>query len=292
MYFSRFGLLALGTAAVNAFKDTSPFFLASTSELLTNSAYIQTGASLLESLSSSLSTCPSDYYVVVYQPGVHSSDFSTRRSAPRLGAKMLGKDSSIRSKMSVNEVAGLVEPKQIKTLLEEKCKAQTTAVDAASGSYPSYFEKGPRIINVEFPMLSLGSDRAQQLSGFDGFLADVVDRIPSSSKYTILYITSPREFPETDSAIYEATGDSYQDSIHMDLKRDYSAYESASSASDNSTSLFEEYQYFTPGIFMGLMATFLFLAILYIGINALGSLQIPYAAFEKDTSAAVQKKAQ
>lgn len=99
--------------------------------LLTNSAYIQTGASLLESLSSSLSTCPSDYYVVVYQPGVHSSDFSTRRSAPRLGAKMLGKDSSIRSKMSVNEVAGLVEPKQIKTLLEEKCKAQTTAVDAA-----------------------------------------------------------------------------------------------------------------------------------------------------------------
>lgn len=43
---------------------------------------------------------------------------------------------------------------------------------------------------------------------------------------------------------------------------------------------------------MGLMATFLFLAILYIGINALGSLQIPYAAFEKDTSAAVQKKAQ
>lgn len=114
-------------------------------------------------------------------------------------------------------------------------------------------------------MLSLGSDRAQQLSGFgmhamhlctllfltlpDGFLADVVDRIPSSSKYTILYITSPREFPETDSAIYEATGDSYQDSIHMDLKRDYSAYESASSASDNSTSLFEEYQYFTPGMY-------------------------------------------
>jgi hypothetical protein len=44
---------------------------------------------------------------------------------------MLGKDSSIRSKMSVNEVAGLVEPKQIKSLLEEKCKAQTTTIDGA-----------------------------------------------------------------------------------------------------------------------------------------------------------------
>ncbi|KAJ6184315.1 hypothetical protein N7519_005616 [Penicillium mononematosum] len=281
MRLSRFGLLALGAAAVNAFRDTSPFFLASTSEYGPDELrYIQTGASLLENLSSSLSTCPSDYYVVVYQPGVHSSDFSTRKSAPRLGAKMLGKDSSIRSKMSINEVAGLLEPKEIKGLLEKKCKTQTTAVDASSGSYPSYFEKGPRVIDVEFPMLSLGSDRAQQLSEFDGFLAD----------YTILYITSPREFPETDSVVYEASGDSYQDSLHMDLKRDYSAH--ASSSSSNSTSLFEEYQYFTPGIFMGLMATFLFLAILYIGIGALSSLEIPYAAFEKDTSAAVQKKAQ
>lgn len=156
--------------------------------VLTNSAYIKTGASLLDDLSSSLSTCPSDYYVVVHQPGVHSTDFSTRKSAPRLGAKMLGKDKSIRSKMSVNEVAGLLEAKDIQSLLEKKCKAQTTAIDGScklplwplldvadtnpgyqltcyeAGEYPSQFESGPRIIDVEFPMLSLGSDRAQQLS--------------------------------------------------------------------------------------------------------------------------------
>lgn len=106
--------------------------------------------------------------------------------------------------------------------------------------------------------------------------------------------------------IYETEGDSYNDAIHMELKRDYSSHEDSS---DRSTSLFEEYQYFTPGlccfftnyrsitnllvgIFMGLIATFLFFFILYIGINALSSLQVPYAAFEKDTSAAVQKKAQ
>lgn len=47
-----------------------------------------------------------------------------------------------------------------------------------------------------------------------------------------------------------------------------------------------------PGIFMGLMASFLFLVIMYIGINALSSLEVPYAAFEKDTSATVQKKQQ
>ncbi|KAJ5902302.1 BIG/ATPase V1 complex subunit S1 [Penicillium taxi] len=293
MHLSRFGLLSLGVAAVDAFKDTSPFFLASTSEVLANSAYIKSGASVLEEVSSSLSSCPSDYYVVVSQPGVHSSDFSTRKSAPRLGTKMLGKDKSIRSKMSVTEVSGLVDDRQIKRLLEDKCKAQTTSINGASGSYPSSFESGPRIIDVQFPMLSLGSDRADQLSDNDGILSDIIERIPSSSKYTLLYITSPREFPETDSVVYDTT-EEYGDSIRMELKRDYSAH--TSSSSSNSTgrtvSLFDEYQYFTPGIFMGLLASSLFIVILYIGISALSSLQVPYAAFEKDTSAAIQKKAQ
>ncbi|KAJ5082121.1 hypothetical protein N7532_011164 [Penicillium argentinense] len=294
MHLSRFGLLALGAAAVDAFRDTSPFFFASTSELLANSAYIKTGASLLHDVSTSLSTCPSDYYVVVHQPGVHSTDFATRKSAPRLGAKMLGKDKSIRSQMSVNEVAGLMDIKEIKSVLTEKCKAQTTSIDGSTGEYPSSFESGPRIIDIEFPVLPLGSDRASQLSDNDGLLSDIIERIPSGFKYTLLYITSPREFPETDSVVYKSDSGSYQDSIHMDLKRDYSSYSSDSSDSDSDrkTSLFDEYQYFTPGIFMGLMATFIFIVILYVGVTALGSLQVPYAAFEKDTSAAVQKKSQ
>lgn len=99
--------------------------------VLTNSAYIKSATSLLNDLSSSLGTCPSDYYVLVHQPGVHSSDYETRKAAPRLGAKMLGKDKSIRSKMSVNEVAGLLDPKQVQSLLGEKCKTQTTTVDGS-----------------------------------------------------------------------------------------------------------------------------------------------------------------
>ncbi|KAJ5658300.1 BIG/ATPase V1 complex subunit S1 [Penicillium longicatenatum] len=294
MHMSRFGLLALGAAAVDAFRDTSPFFLASTSEVLANSAYIKTGTSVYDEVSSALTTCPSDYYVVVSQPGVHSTDFSTRKSAPRLGAKMLGKDRSIRSHMSVNEVAGLLDAKQIKNFLVDNCKAQTTAIDGSSGSYPASFESGPRVIDIEFPMLSLGSDRAHQLSDNDGLLADIIDRLPSDSKYTLLYVTSPREFPESDSVVYEPSDEFNQEGMHMDLKRDYSSYSSASSSSesDRRSSLFDEYQYFTPGIFMGLLASFFFFTILYIGINALSSLQVPYAAFEKDTSAAVQKKQQ
>ncbi|KAF7718344.1 Uncharacterized protein PECH_001061 [Penicillium ucsense] len=293
MYLCNFGLLALGATAVNAFRDTSPFFLASTSELLTTSANEKASASLFADLTTALKSCPSEYYVIVNQPGVHSSDFATRKSAPRLGAKMLGKDKSIRSKMSVNEVSGLLEAKQIQEMLTEGCQAQTTVINSSSGEYPSSFETGPRVIAVEFPMLSLGSDRADQLSNNDGLIADIIDRIPSSSKYTLLYVTSPREFPETDSVVYESE-DAYTDSVRVELKRDYSSHssESRESKSDRTTSLFDEYQFFTPGIFMGFMASFLCLIILYIAINAISSLKVPYAAFEKDTSVAVQKKQQ
>jgi hypothetical protein len=51
--------------------------------------------------------------------------------------------------------------------------------------------------------------------------------------------------------IYESdgAGSSYLDPVHMDLKRDYSSYKSDSSdsESDRRISLFDEYQFFTPG---------------------------------------------
>lgn len=44
---------------------------------------------------------------------------------------MMGKDKSIRSQMSVNEVAGLLDGGNIKSILQEKCKAETTAIDGS-----------------------------------------------------------------------------------------------------------------------------------------------------------------
>jgi len=43
---------------------------------------------------------------------------------------------------------------------------------------------------------------------------------------------------------------------------------------------------------MGLLAVFVCLAIFYVGLTALTSLQVPYAAFERDTAPGAQKKQQ
>ncbi|KAF9886033.1 hypothetical protein FE257_012089 [Aspergillus nanangensis] len=291
MYLRSFSLLALGAATASAFRDTSPFFLASTSEFLSNSAYFKTAPALLDDLSSGLGACPSDYYVIVSQPGVHSTDFAARKSAPRLGAKMTGADKSIRSTVTVNEVVGVLEAKKIQSVLEGECGAQSTVIDASSGSYSTDFGADPRVLLIKFPALPLGSERAQQLSDNDGLLSDIVERLPSSKKYTILYTTSPREYEGSSSGIYDSESVPYEDPIHQDLKRDFSAYARQDEYSPAS-SLFQEYQYLTPGLFMGFLASFFFLSILYVGFSALSSLEVPYAAFEKDTSSSVQKKQQ
>lgn len=70
--------------------------------------------------------------MIVNQPGVHRSDFATRKSAPRLGAKMLGKDKAIRSKIIVNEVSGLLETSQIQDLLARTCQTQVTTINGSS----------------------------------------------------------------------------------------------------------------------------------------------------------------
>lgn len=105
--------------------------LTDTSSITSSSAEIKTATSIFNELSSKLSTCPSDYYVIAFQPGVHSTDYATRRSAPRLGAKMLGQDKAIRSNISVSEVAGVLEAKQIQSMIEGACGAHTTVIDAS-----------------------------------------------------------------------------------------------------------------------------------------------------------------
>lgn len=46
------------------------------------------------------------------------------------------------------------------------------------------------------------------------------------------------------------------------------------------------------GIFMGFLVGFILLMLLYVGISALASLQVTYAAFDKDQGALAKTKAQ
>jgi hypothetical protein len=54
---------------------------------------------------------------------------------------------------------------------------------------------------------------------------------------------------ESDSAVYNLDNGVFQEPLHMELKRDYAGY-GRRDGSDNSKSLFEKYQFLSPGTFL------------------------------------------
>ncbi|MCJ1226798.1 hypothetical protein MMC12_003452 [Toensbergia leucococca] len=297
MYLTQLGALALSVYLANAFQNTSPLFFFSTSEILASSPQIASAASLSETLTKSLERCPSDTYVIVSQPGVNAVDYRNRHAAPYLKSRITGTNRDIRSSFTVTDVVGEIDPNQLVSVLETQCGAGILSVDASTGSFPVVDDMKPRIISLDFPSLSTTHDRASKLSENDGFLSSVLDLLPSP-KYTVIYTTTPisSDHPQIliqESQTYEMDS-AFPSAVHIDLKRDYSIQGRASNHSgvDSSLPLFEKYQFFTPGIFMGLLVGFLLLAILYVGISGVSSLQVSYAAFDKENGPAAQKKQQ
>jgi hypothetical protein len=108
----------------------------------------------------------------------------------------------------------------------------------------------------------------------------------SGDDYTVIYFSSPHS-----SAVYESE---YVESaaIQMELKRRTGdiVEPRAGNASDSSAPLFVKYQFFTPGIFMGIVALIIMLSLLYVGLSAVASLEVSYGAFDKENGPAAQKK--
>ncbi|KAK2803619.1 hypothetical protein FQN51_003381 [Onygenales sp. PD_10] len=293
MHFATLGLCALASAAaVDAFKDTSPFFFFSTHSTSTPSRQIESAASLLDDVSNQLVTCPTDAYIIVSQPGVHAHDFNAAESTQWLRRQVLRQDDNIKSSFAVSEMVGAFDTPSLTTMLEEKCGAEVVSTDGAQSVSHA---KSPQIVKVDFPSLPTDSSRSQQLSKNVEFLSSIINQLPSP-KYTVIYSTTPRDFPAGvagDSTAYEMESeDVYQSPLNMNIKRDNFLHSRQDGEKPDNRPLFEKYQFLSPGIFMGLVATLLFTLILYVGFSGLASLKVSYAAFEKDNSPTAMRKQQ
>lgn len=155
-------------------------------------------------------------------------------------------------------------------------------------------------------------------STLDSFLHSVIAAV-DGEEYTVIYTTTPPSVsqdtePQLREQLYEMD-EPFPSMMHTDLKRDLSAH--ARNASSN-LPLFEKYQFLSPGmsesvfvlelhvrpgltlaglltwciagIFMALTVTLPLMAILYVGIRALTSLEVSYYAFSKEMGPTAQKK--
>lgn len=75
--------------------------------------------------------------------------------------------------------------------------------------------------------------------------------------------------------------------VQMELKRDLSSHKRAE---HSKAGLFERYQYFTPGLFMGLSAMVPLFLIVLVGVKALLSLEVSYFAFSKEMGPTAQRQ--
>jgi hypothetical protein len=123
--------------------------------------------------------------------------------------------------------------------------------------------------------------------------------------YTVVYLTTPltehgakaqleaqQQQQQQQQQQYQYESDAlFDNNMQMELKRDTTAHTRRANATAEG-GLFERYQYFTPGLFMGFAAVIPLFLILLVGIRALLSLEVSYFAFSKEMGPNAQKKQQ
>ncbi|KAI9840807.1 MAG: hypothetical protein M1837_001280 [Sclerophora amabilis] len=301
MRLLKLGSLLVSAAAVKAFKDTSPFFLFSSVELPEESQQtpqLTSSSSLLQSIKQQLSSCSADSYLIISQPGVNSADFASASTSPTLHRHLDTKNADVetRSSYSVSEVVGDLDVAELQRYLGEHCDAEVTKLDGTTGHFEMAIDTHRKVMRFDYPTLPTSKpDRIRQLQHIDTFLSSVIDLLPHQSKYTVMYTTSSS--PTTETHMYQniASNDK-QEIIQAELKR-RAALDSKTlqpRKEGNTTlvdgPLFERYQFLTPGLFMGILTALVLLSILSVGINGVSSLQVSYAAFDKEMGPSAQKK--
>lgn len=252
------GAVALAIGTVHAFQNTSPFFMFSTSEIanLHNAGHsadsdadsrLRSASSLTSDVSSILSQCPTDIYIIVSQPGVQPSSYASSKTTPALSTRLRnGRRQGIRSSSTIDEVVGNLNVESWHNVLEKECGAQIVEVDAIVG-IPTEQKTMPVVYNVWLP----APTTTENLTENDAFFASVMDVVPSQT-YTVLYVTSPgkmsRRVQVAETGVYEMESQ-MQEAMHIDLRRDLS---SGMRKRDNNETLvdgplFDRYQFLTPG---------------------------------------------
>ncbi|ROW09004.1 hypothetical protein VMCG_02688 [Cytospora schulzeri] len=301
----RFELTAASLLASTAaaFSDTSPFVLFSTSSNAYHSdanirgpvpplpsskhpvnwpedRQLVTTAQVSGLMGENLASCTTSRYVLISQPGVHASDLRHPATGKCLAPHLCEAATapSVRTRFNAAEVVGndFMSLEQMEGLISNLC------ADVRG-------EGGFVVEGHEFDALPEQKDmRSAKLIENDTKLGKIIkDTESSSDDYTVIYFSPPREGKSYESEYVESPA------IQMELKRSTAGVmepRAAKEGGNSSAPLFVKYQFFTPGIFMGLVAVLLMLSILYVGLSAVSSLQVPYGAFDKEMGPAAQKK--
>ncbi|KAF4336163.1 ER BIG1 [Fusarium beomiforme] len=267
--------LALSGSAA-AFSDSWPLVMFSTSKFAdaTRNNHIQTRSQALEQVRDLLTSCPSDNYVLIAQEGINAADLRRPDTMSNLHQAIGRKE--IQGKFIVPEVVGeSIDTDAIQDYIKTACYEQAKKVE-------------PHFTVIKTSKSE--EEVAKMWEESEKLLKD---------SYTVLFVGTPstKAKAATSKKVSQSEKTTYDpefiEPLHMDLKRDVSGEaEKPGNTTRDTRGLFEKYQFFTPGIFMGIIIALVLFSLLGVGLRALASLEVSYGAFEKDMGPAAQKKQQ
>lgn len=287
--------VALMAAAGYAFENASPLLVISNeADLADTSNNIAGGSAMAHGtvfadLRQSLKECPADIYVFVHQPGLDALDLGTG-STPYL-KELIDEAHEVREKPNVmwDDSAALAE-RDFREWVRTHCGAEEIVVDTRKGAVKPFVDTARRAISVDFaPLRADIGDASEQLRSHDSLLKTVVRSLPTAN-FVIVYTSSPRS--TIASSLYELQEDEKQENQES-ASESYTADAAGAStvyASDDDViegdSLFDKYQFFSPGFFMVAIASIFMLWVLFVAIGWVSSLQVSYHSFDPPTNIA------
>lgn len=270
-------LLLPALPTVFAFGNTSPFFIVSTADLHLPAAHdvLADAATLTAGLLTALEDCPTRSYLILEQHSISVQDFADASSAPQLSRLMSSESPHVKTASITFDVLGEIDTAAIKKHLHTHCPDRHVhANSTASAWLHSHVLR-----DLAAPLDQV--HRKELLLQYDAHMGDYISDPAKEQDFTILFTTSPQILAQPEATVeryhYES---SFVNSMQMELKRDLSSHIKPSNGSKGD--LFERYQYFTPGLFMGISSIVPLVLILLVGIRAVTNLEVSYSAFSKE----------
>ncbi|KAK9354768.1 BIG/ATPase V1 complex, subunit S1 [Lipomyces doorenjongii] len=275
--------LAASLSAVYAFEDTSPLMLLSSKKVSAvhdhlSSASITSSEHFHDLARKFVSEFQAGTYIVVSQPGLHASDFSAataESTTPHLRKLYQQAETAY----AVRNAHGAFNMETLEKHIVDTWGAETVVIDAASDAFTIPSSEKPKLVRVDFPVLPVDYTRASALADNDAFLYSIMSLLPSDD-FAVIYTSTPISSPfiaKRNAIPYAAS-----DAASPTNSSDYLHATVIAEAARTDGSIFTRYQFFTPGMFMAIIASAILVVILGVGLNSIASIKISYDAFEKE----------
>lgn len=179
---------------------------------------------------------------------------------------------------------------------KEQCGAIVDTMKLAEGTKGEKFDGvTPRVVRVE-----LVDGSSKEWGMMDRLIGSVVEGLPTKRNMILVASTPVKrvsgEEVEGVAGGKAKTTPQQQQQVKNVVIEELKKRDGPGDAPDGNPieegSLFERYQFFTPGLFMGYIVLVILLGIGYVGVSALAGLKVSYGAFEKDAMNQGEKKRQ